>query len=114
MKKTALCGLLGALTLVPAMTSAAGAPHAGHQTVVITEHSGDDDLLTAGLGKTGLASANAAAHRRSARTDPGRVAPSQHLDKLSSLWSTSPRPAATAACSAPTSMWTATTPAARG
>ena len=61
MKKTALCGLLGALTLVPAMTSAAGAPHAWHQTVVITEHTGDDDLLSAGLGKSGLASAIAPA-----------------------------------------------------
>lgn len=56
MKKTALCSVLGAMTFVPAIPCAAYVPHAGHQTIVVTEHSGDDDLLTAGLGKSGLGS----------------------------------------------------------
>lgn len=56
MKKTALYGLLGALALAPAITSAASVSHSRHSTVVITEHDGDDDLATAGLGRSGLES----------------------------------------------------------
>ena len=59
MKHDLLFGLAGALLLAPAAASAHSGLPGGlrHHDVAITVHQGDDDLLTAGLGKSGLASA---------------------------------------------------------
>ncbi|MFV0665565.1 3-hydroxybutyrate oligomer hydrolase family protein [Denitromonas sp.] len=62
MKHELLFGLTGALLLAPGLaTATSGLPGGDHHHITITSHEGDDDLLSAGLGKTGLASAVAPA-----------------------------------------------------